>query len=135
MKNSGPYARVREYDATKTSLSSAVTEPVATWPSNDFVAQLKSDRLVDDVEIANKWNAGQSQPVYADIHEVAYSEDWVYVRGSGLPSYEIGPCYERDTDEIIGNWPENEAFIYRFPRHPTEETGPKRRNDVGAVGK
>src|SRR5262245_19356654 len=101
MKNSGLYARVREYDATKTSLSSAVTEPVATWPSNDFVTQLKADHLVNDVAIAN-WNAGQSLPVYADIHEVVYSEDWVYVRGSGLPSYEIGPWYNDTTGGIIG---------------------------------
>jgi hypothetical protein len=61
MKNSGLYVRVREYDATKTRLSSAVTEPVATWPSNDFVAQLKADGFVRDVAIAN-WNAGQSLP-------------------------------------------------------------------------
>src|SRR5205085_5372106 len=42
------------------------------------------------------WSRGtttQSTPVYAGVHEVSYSNSWVYLKTSGIASHLMGPWY------------------------------------------
>src|SRR5690242_6037203 len=68
VQNSNRYARVVEQTGQS---------PVTTWPSPG---------------LPNR-SGGQSKPAYADIQQVSYSSDWVYIKGTGLASHQMGPWY------------------------------------------
>ncbi|MFQ3242889.1 MAG: hypothetical protein ACI9A1_000688 [Lentimonas sp.] len=70
------------------------------------------------------WNRGagvQDRPTYASLHEIAATDDWVYIRTTNLASYVMGPWY-RNTNRtrLFNNLPSNQADIYRFPRTPVD---------------
>ena len=90
---SGSYARIYRSDADRVS-----GQTVTTW-SNGRLAQ--------------------SQPAYSGVQEILSSEDWVYVRSTGLGSHVMGPWYG-DWQHYRGfpNLPVDQHLIYRFPRHP-----------------
>lgn len=106
-QNSGLYARVVETSGGK---------PVSTWPSANLF----------------KMGGGQSQPAYSDVHQVSYSNDFVYIKGSGLASHQMGPWYN-GVNRIFGNWPSNSSYTRRFPIHPQPATK-KTTNGGGALG-
>jgi len=59
-------------------------------------------------------NAVQSQPTYAGVHEIDYSNGWVYIKNTGLAPYIMGPWDNP-------NLPKNQGTstgVYRFPRSP-----------------
>ncbi|UKN00109.1 YHYH protein [Paracrocinitomix mangrovi] len=65
----------------------------------------------------------------ADILQVCYDNDYVYIRTNGLASYQMGPW------EMNPNVPQAISSTYRFPRNPMEETGTKTPQPVvGALG-
>ena len=66
-KYSGQYARIYETAANESALNS-----VTTWshPNN---------------------GSGQALPTYAGVHEIAYTENNVYIRTSGLGFHIMGP--------------------------------------------
>lgn len=49
-----------------------------------------------------------------DVLQVCYTDDEVYVRANGLPSYQMGPWH------MNPNEPEANMSIYKFPRFPEE---------------
>ncbi|HLJ57990.1 MAG TPA: YHYH protein [Chthonomonadaceae bacterium] len=107
LDNSNRYARVVEQTG-----QSAVT----TWPSRGL-----------------PWRGGgQSKPAYADIQQVSYSDDWVYIQGTGLASHQMGPWY-MGVNRIFDNWPSNQSYIRRFPRHP-KPAEKKATNGLGDLG-
>ena len=106
-QNSGRYARVVETRGGK---------PVAVWPSPG---------------LPNR-GGGQSQPAYSDVQQVSYSGDYVYVKGTGLASHQMGPWY-MDLNQIFGNWPSNENYTRRFPIHP-QAAAKKITNGLGPLG-
>jgi hypothetical protein len=106
-QNSGRYARVVETEGGK---------PVATWPSAGLP----------------NMGGGQSQPAYSDIQQISYSQDYVYVKGSGLASHQMGPWYI-GVGRIFGNWPTNLNYTHRFPLHP-QAAARKVFNGGGALG-
>jgi hypothetical protein len=76
---------------------------------------------------------GQEKLAHADIGEVLYSEDWVYVSGSGLASHAMGPWFSPD-GSVFRNWPVDQNFQDRFPRHP-QAASAKTTNMLGTLGR
>jgi hypothetical protein len=106
-KNSGRYARVTETNGGKS---------VATWPSAGLP----------------NMGGGQSQPAYSDVQQISYSKDFVYIKGTGLASHQMGPWYI-GVNRIFGNWPTNLGYTRRFPLHP-EPAAKKVTNGLGPLG-
>ena len=90
---------------------------------------------------SSTWSRGagiQNTPVYADVNEINYSANWVYIRTSGLASHMMGPWYKSagntaDSNLFI-NYPSNTASIYRIPRNPTVPTT-KTKTGGGTIGR
>jgi hypothetical protein len=66
------------------------------------------------------WSNGsetQTNPAYCGVQEIYSSSNWVYVRSTGLASYNMGPWYlnAQQTTEFP-NLPVNQRLLYRFPR-------------------
>jgi len=68
------------------------------------------------------WTRGQgtqSSPTYAGVSKVVYSNNWVYVRATGLAGHLMGPWYlDAAKTQNFPNFPANTAKIYRIPRTP-----------------
>ncbi|MEW6157451.1 MAG: YHYH protein [Verrucomicrobiota bacterium] len=83
------------------------------------------------------WSRGQgnqSLPVYAGVREIASSENWVYIRSSGLASYVMGPWYlNAARTQLFPNYPANARVLYRIPRAPTVPAT-KTLTGLGAIG-
>lgn len=98
--NSGQYARIY----TTTAAETAGTKS-ATW---------------------SRGAGTQASPVYADINEINYSANWVYIRSSGLASHMMGPWYfDAAKTQLFINCPSNTSALYRIPRTsviPTNKT-------------
>jgi arylsulfatase A-like enzyme len=64
-------------------------------------------------------NGTQSVPVYAGIESIRVSANWVYVKGSGLPYYTMGPWYfDAAKTQLFVNYPNTWDMLARFPRVP-----------------
>ena len=62
----------------------------------------------------NTWT-GQTSATYAGVHEIDYSNGWVYIKNTGLAPYIMGPWDNP-------NLPKNQGTstgVYRFPRSPS----------------
>ncbi len=72
------------------------------------------------------WSRGagvQTTPTYAGIHEIAYTEDWVYLRTTNLAGHIMGPWYlNAAKTNLFPNYPRNQAVLYRIPRNPVDPT-------------
>ena len=78
------------------------------------------------------WSRGtgtQSSPTYADVNEINYSANWVYIRTTGLASHVMGPWPTN-----FPNFPSNTATVYRIPRLPTIPAT-KTNTGLGATGR
>src|SRR3954454_9832581 len=53
--------------------------PSTTWPTNR--------------PAGSKYSGGNSTRVLADVTQVSYSTNWVYLRAAGLASYSMGPWF------------------------------------------
>ena len=76
---------------------------------------------------------GQEKPAHPDISEVLYSQDWVFVSGSGLASHTMGPWQGPD-GRAFPNWPADQSFQDRFPRSP-QPAAEKSTNGLGPLGR
>ena len=72
------------------------------------------------------WSRGaglQAEPTYAGIHEISYTENWVYIRTTNLAGHLMGPWYLNVAQtNLFPNYPSNRAVLYRFPRNPVDPT-------------
>jgi hypothetical protein len=106
---SGQYARVYLTDADV-----AANNSVTTWSRNSLA---------------------QSQSTYAGIHEISYSESYVYIRTTVLGPYVMGPWYNAaGRITLFPNVPVNIATIYRIPRTPVQPIGPRQATLAGING-
>jgi arylsulfatase A-like enzyme len=106
--NSGQYARIYETLADEAS-GNAVT----TW---------------------SRGQGNQTLPTYAGVHEVSYSQDWIYIRSTGLGSHVMGPWYLNEAKtNLFPNYPANRSIIYRIPRS-TNAPDNKSLTGLGAIG-
>ena len=107
--NSGKYARLYQTTANETARTTSTT-----------------------------WSRGtgtQTNPVYADVNEIRYSANWVYIRTPGLASHVMGPWYlDANKTQNFPNFPSNTAVVYRIPRNPTIPTT-KTLTGLGATGR
>lgn len=106
-QQSGQYARVIEIPNGA---------PKTTWPSAGLPYR----------------GGGQSLPAYSDIQQISFSNNYVYVRSSGLASYLMGP-WQSEMGGIFQNWPSNQRLIYRFTRQPQAASN-KVMNGLGPIG-
>jgi YHYH protein len=107
--NSGQYARIYATTAAETAGTKS-----ATW---------------------SRGMGTQTQPVYADINEIKYSANWVYIRTSGLASHVMGPWYlNAAKTNLFPNYPSNTAVVYRIPRTPVISVT-KSLTGLGATGR
>jgi hypothetical protein len=106
--DSGQYARIYESTAAETSRSTSTT-----WSRGTGV---------------------QSSPTYAGVSKIVYSNNWVYIRATGLASHIMGPWYiDAAKTQNFPNFPSNTAKIYRIPRTPAIPTT-KTLTGLGATG-
>ena len=77
--------------------------------------------------------AGNSTPVQdaalANVQQVQYSDEWVYVHTNGIPAYITGPYL--DGNPSIAT---SQDAIFRFPRVPVENTGTPTPTNGGNIG-
>jgi arylsulfatase A-like enzyme len=70
-------------------------------------------------------NGTQALPVYAGIESVRVSANWVYVKGSGLPHYTMGPWYFDVAKTLLFvNYPNKWEMLTRIPRLPVPAVTP-----------
>lgn len=107
--NSGKYARIYQTTANETAGTTSTT-----------------------------WSRGtgtQTNPTYADVNEINYSANWVYIRTTGLASHIMGPWYlDAAKTQNFPNFPSNTAVVYRIPRTPTIPAT-KTATGLGATGR
>ncbi len=112
----------------------------ASWFTDHSGAYARIYETVADETAGNSvttWSRGQgvqSLPTYAGVNEVSYTDDWVYIRTTGLGSHIMGPWYlNAAKTNLFPNYPANRAVLYRIPRAPTVP-GPKTLTGLGAIG-
>jgi len=94
------YARVTE---------TTTTSPVAVWPSAGITKSNGSPT--------------QTSPAYADVQQILYSNNFVYVRSADLASHPMGPWYkEYSKTTLNGLWPSTRTLTSKIPRYPTPVT-------------
>ena len=78
----------------------------------------------------------QSIPTYAGVHEIASTNEHVYIRSSGLGFHIMGPWYNNvGQTSPTPSFPENQALLYRFDKTPEAATsGNWDETSLGAVG-
>ncbi|MAS65133.1 MAG: hypothetical protein CL815_07930, partial [Coraliomargarita sp.] len=117
------------------------TDPqVTSWYTENSGQYARIYETISDQNSGNAvttWTRGQgtqSSPTYAGIHEVSYSNDWVYIRTTNLASYIMGPWYlNADKTNLFPNYPANRAVLYQFPRSPSSAIN-KTLTGLGAIG-
>ncbi len=77
--------------------------------------------------------AGNSTPINdnypANVQKVEYSQNWVYVTCSGIPSYVIGPYLDGNPSQGT-----NQNNIYKIPLNPVPNTGTPSNTTGGTIG-
>lgn len=64
-------------------------------------------------------NGTQATPVYAGVESVRVSATWVYVKGSAMPHYTMGPWYfDTNKTQLFVNYPNKWDMLARLPRVP-----------------
>ena len=91
--------------------------------SSTYAELFESAEDEDNHNEVHTWSHGagnQSLPTYSGVNEVSYSDNWVYIRTTGLGHHIMGPWYRDELDtQLFGNFPANIAALYRFPRTPS----------------
>lgn len=65
-------------------------------------------------------NGRQDLPAYAGIASIRVSANWVYVKGSAMPHYTMGPWYfDAAKTQLFVNYPNQWDMLARIPRQPT----------------
>ncbi|QTN32635.1 sulfatase-like hydrolase/transferase [Akkermansiaceae bacterium] len=64
-------------------------------------------------------NGRQDLPAYAGIESIRVSANWVYVKGSSMPHYTMGPWYfDAAKTQLFVNYPSQWDMLARIPRLP-----------------
>lgn len=103
------------------------TDPRITgWyvsPSGRYARLYETDAAKNAGTAVTTWSRGQgtqATPSYAGVMQVSYSDNWVYLRSSGLGYHTMGPWYLNAAHtQLFGNYPANQNVLYRIPRMPT----------------
>ena len=105
-----------------TALSMAQSNPVITeWLQNH--SGITGRHYVE----GNSTPIGDN--VLANVQSVDYSNNWVYVSATGIPSYITGPFSDNNPSLA-----ENQNAIYKLPLNPTQNTGNTSATFGGTIG-
>ncbi|TND09344.1 MAG: hypothetical protein FD123_1306 [Bacteroidetes bacterium] len=66
--------------------------------------------------------------IEADVQQVQYSTNSVYVSCSGIPDYTIGPWQSNP------NTPSDQNWVFKIPRNPVQNTGTPTATGLGNIG-
>ncbi|MGE9270212.1 MAG: YHYH protein [Verrucomicrobiales bacterium] len=102
-EGSSRYARIWATQTQEiTERSGGGTTSLTTWDSSDY-----ADVVVGD----------QPSPAYAGIQGISFSDDYVYIKATGLATNTMGPWFldEARTTQFP-SFPGNALILYRFPR-------------------
>jgi hypothetical protein len=80
------------------------------------------------VWLRNTTNATGYNNIAADVQQVRYSDNYVYINSTGIPSYGIGPWPGNP------NTASNQSYVFKIPRHPVEQAGAKTSTPLGSIG-
>jgi hypothetical protein len=80
------------------------------------------------VWLRNTTNATGYNGIAADVQQVRYSDNYVYVSSTGVPSYSIGPWPGNP------NTAGNQSYVFKIPRHPAQNTNTKTSTPLGSIG-
>ena len=115
------------------SLGDSGDPSLTSWltRNNEEFAHIVDGERPDETSVVT-W-PGQNKPAHPDVSEVLYSDNWIYVSGSGLASHTMGPWFDPD-GSVFRNWPVDQNFQDRFPRHP-QTADVKSANMLGPLGR
>lgn len=100
---SGSYARIfaTQEDEALERGGGAISS-LTTWDSADYDGVIVGD---------------QPLPVYAGVQGISYSDDYVYIKSTGLATNTMGPWFLNSAQTTtFPSFPGNAAILYRFPR-------------------
>jgi hypothetical protein len=92
--------------------------------SGQYARIYTNNAMLASGTVLTTWSNGsqtQSLPAYDGVQEVDSSASWIYVRSTGLASYNMGPWQ----NGAFPNLPVNQKILFRFPRTnavPTTKT-------------
>ncbi len=94
---------------------------------------ISSELFAQDPPILSSWirnttNYTGYNGILADVQQVRYSANYVYINSTGIPNYNIGPWNGNP------NVPTNQAYVFKFSRNPVENTGTKTSTPLGVIG-
>ena len=101
--------------ATSIHASDPRTNCWFTTYSGQYARIYTNDTMLASGTVLTTWSNGsqtQSLPAYDGVQEVDSSTSWVYVRSTGLASYNMGPWQ----NGAFPNLPVNQKILFRFPR-------------------
>jgi hypothetical protein len=104
----------------------AIADPrLTSWHTADsgqYATIYQSTAAETSRTVSKTWSRGtgvQSSPTYAGVSKIVYSNNWVYIRTTGLAGHIMGPWYlDAAKTQNFPNFPSNTATIYRIPRTP-----------------
>jgi len=101
--HSGRYARIWATQAQETDeRQNGVRSSLKTWDSANYPGVMIGD---------------QPMPVYAGVQGISYSEDYVYIKSTGLATNTMGPWFLNEAQTTaFPSFPGNSTILYRFPR-------------------
>ncbi len=70
-----------------------------------------------------------SHGILVNCQQVRYSDNWVYVNATGMPSYKVGPYLDNNPNQAG-----NQNAIFRLPLNPTQNTGTLSPTTGGNIG-
>jgi hypothetical protein len=109
-----------------------------TEDSGQYARIYQSTAAETSGTVSKTWSRGtgvQSSPTYAGVSKIVYSNNWVYIRTTGLAGHIMGPWYlDAAKTQNFPNFPSNTATIYRIPRNPVIPAG-KTLTGLGATGR
>jgi hypothetical protein len=84
-------------------------------------------------EVGSYYVSGNSTPVSsgidANVQQVRYSTDNVYINATGIPDYPVGPFLDGNPSSAG-----EQEYLFRVPRDPQENTGTKTATRLGHIG-
>jgi len=116
-----------ETAGTGSTLVAAATSPassasdlrISVWKLADGTKGTSTDAAINNV-VTN---------ILTDVNTVAYNNNYVFIRTTGIPSHAVGP-FNAGNPSIPGDV----DATYRISCIPTEETGTKTSSGLGAIG-
>jgi hypothetical protein len=123
--DSGRYARIWATRAQETTeRGGCAISSLTTWDFGDYAGVTVGD---------------QPLPVYAGVQGISYSDDYVYIKSTGLATNTMGPWFlDAAQTTQFPSFPGNAAILYRFPRstnYPANYAPATRKNtNIGTCG-